>query len=171
MTDYQYINYYQNNCINVSQLIHKYFTLVPNPNNFLQRVKFGTSGHRGTSENYTFNEAHVLAITQAIVQQRQKQGINGPCYLDKDTHALSEVAFISVLEVLSANRIHIITQGNDVYTPSPIIAHAILNYNRNLHNQYLKADGIVITASHNLPSRWWNKILFILWRYSGYTYH
>ncbi|AKC59894.1 alpha-D-glucose phosphate-specific phosphoglucomutase [Blochmannia endosymbiont of Polyrhachis (Hedomyrma) turneri] len=151
MTDCQHAGHHKNNYTDVSQLIHKYFELIPNPNDFFQKVKFGTSGHRGTSENYTFNEAHVLSVTQAIAQQRRQEGILGPCYLGKDTHALSEVAFISVLEVLSANKIHVITQGYDVYTPSPIIAHAILNYNKNRHSQSLKADGIVVTSSHNPP--------------------
>lgn len=136
------------NVINVSNLITQYYNLYPDPSNNTHNIIFGTSGHRGSSQRYSFNEAHLLAISQSIVQIRLKQGISGPCYIGKDTHILSELAFISVLEVLTANFVNVIIQKNHGYTPTPVISHAIVNYNK--YNT-LKADGIIITASHNPP--------------------
>lgn len=138
----------QNDLINIPRLVAEYYSLKPDPDNSEQAVKFGTSGHRGSSEKQSFNEQHILAIAQAIVEYRQKNGISGPCFIGKDTHALSEPAFISVLEVFIANKIDVIIQENNGFTPTPAISHAILCYNR---NNKAKADGIVITPSHNPP--------------------
>ncbi|SNC59117.1 phosphoglucomutase (alpha-D-glucose-1,6-bisphosphate-dependent) [Sodalis endosymbiont of Henestaris halophilus] len=134
--------------IDVSQLILQYYVLQPEPGNIAQAVKFGTSGHRGSAGRYSFNEAQILAISQAIVDERTKQGIKGPCYLGKDTHALSEPAFISVLGVLTANGVEVIVQSDNGYTPTPAISNAILTYNR---GGGASADGIIITPSHNPP--------------------
>ncbi|MQL49681.1 alpha-D-glucose phosphate-specific phosphoglucomutase [Photorhabdus khanii] len=138
----------QSDLINVAQLTSQYYTLHPQPENPVHKVKFGTSGHRGSSQRSSFNEAHILAIAQAVVEARKQRGINGPCYVGKDTHALSEAAFISVLEVLTANNVHVIVQENNGFTPTPAISHAILCYNR---QGKALADGIVITPSHNPP--------------------
>ncbi|KER02797.1 phosphoglucomutase (alpha-D-glucose-1,6-bisphosphate-dependent) [Photorhabdus temperata] len=138
----------QSDLINVAQLTSQYYTLHPQPENPVHKVKFGTSGHRGSSQRSSFNEAHILAIAQAVVEARKQRGINGPCYVGKDTHALSEAAFISVLEVLTANNVHVVVQENNGFTPTPAISHAILCYNRQGKAQ---ADGIVITPSHNPP--------------------
>ncbi|URJ30301.1 phosphoglucomutase [Candidatus Blochmannia vicinus (nom. nud.)] len=142
----------RNETINTSRLITQYYTLSPDPSNEAHNIVFGTSGHRGSSQKYSFNEAHILAISQSIVQIRTQQGITGPCYVGKDTHALSEPAFISVLEVLAANYIDVIVQKKNGYTPTPAISHAITQYNKNHHNNHTKkADGIIITSSHNPP--------------------
>ncbi|MCR3755712.1 MAG: phosphoglucomutase [Sodalis sp. Psp] len=138
----------QSNLINVAQLTSQYYVLRPETNNSSQAVKFGTSGHRGSSGRYSFNEAHILAISQAIAEERHKRGITGPCYVGKDTHALSEPAFISVLEVLTANNVDVIVQIDNGYTPTPAISNAILMHN---HGDGPRADGIVITPSHNPP--------------------
>ncbi|CAQ85082.1 MULTISPECIES: phosphoglucomutase (alpha-D-glucose-1,6-bisphosphate-dependent) [Photorhabdus] len=138
----------QSDLINIAQLTSQYYTLHPQPENPLHKVKFGTSGHRGSSQRSSFNEAHILAIAQAIAEVRKQQGINGPCYVGKDTHALSEAAFISVLEVLTANHVDVIVQENNGFTPTPAISHAILCYNRQRGEL---ADGIIITPSHNPP--------------------
>ncbi|MER2474388.1 phosphoglucomutase (alpha-D-glucose-1,6-bisphosphate-dependent) [Photorhabdus laumondii] len=138
----------QSDLINVAQLTSQYYTLHPQPENSEHKVKFGTSGHRGSSQRHSFNEAHILAITQAVAEVRKQRGINGPCYVGKDTHALSEAAFISVLEVLTANSVNVIVQENNGFTPTPAISHAILCYNR---LGKALADGIVITPSHNPP--------------------
>jgi len=113
------------------------------------RVSFGTSGHRGSSRNNSFNEDHILAITQAICDYRVANGIEGPLYLGKDTHALSEPAFRTALEVLAANCVTVMIDSDDGYTPTPVISHAILKWNNSHKN--LKADGIIITPSHNPP--------------------
>lgn len=142
------------NIINESKLLNQYYMLCPDPSHHKEhRVIFGTSGHRGSSQRYSFNEAHVLAISQAIVQIRTQYGIHGPCYVGKDTHILSDPAFISVLEVLTANFITVIIQKNNEYTPTPAISHAIVNYNKKQHyfNFSKKADGIILTSSHNPP--------------------
>jgi phosphoglucomutase len=112
-------------------------------------VAFGTNGHRGTSLNGTFTESHVLAITQAICDYRKTQGITGPLYMGKDTHALSSPAERSALEVLAANNVEVIIQENNGVTPTPVISHAILVYNGT--RQVGLADGVVITPSHNPP--------------------
>lgn len=138
----------QQDLCNIPELVSNYYLLQPDPHNPNHNVKFGTSGHRGTSGKYTFNEAHIIAITQAIVEVRAQNGIAGPMFVGKDTHALSEPAFLSVIEVLVANGVEVIVQQENGYTPTPGISHAILTHNRvNL----AKADGIVITPSHNPP--------------------
>jgi phosphoglucomutase len=133
----------------IGKLRDAYFSHKPDVSDKTQRVAFGTSGHRGSSLRGSFNEAHVLAITQAICDYRSGQGINGPLYIGKDTHALSEPAFISALEVLAANGVETMIDKDEGYTPTPAISHAILAYNRGRTAGL--ADGIVITPSHNPP--------------------
>ncbi len=135
--------------VNVPKLITSYYSDIPDMTVSEQRVKFGTSGHRGTALNTSFNEWHILAITQAICLYRIQNKINGPLFLGKDTHALSEPALTTALEVLAANKIEVMLAENDDYVPTPVISHAILNYNRDRKEGY--ADGIVITPSHNPP--------------------
>ncbi|MGD9841782.1 MAG: phosphoglucomutase (alpha-D-glucose-1,6-bisphosphate-dependent) [Steroidobacteraceae bacterium] len=135
--------------VDVPRLITAYFSERPDPEIVAQRVAFGTSGHRGSSFEYSFNEAHVLAITQSICSYRKQQNINGPLFLGFDTHALSAPAFVSALEVLAANEVEVMIAANDEYTPTPAISHAILVYNRGRISGL--ADGIVITPSHNPP--------------------
>jgi len=134
---------------NIPRLISDYFTRHPDPEDPGQLVAFGTSGHRGSAAKGTFNEHHILAITQAICDYRKKAGIAGPLFLGMDTHALSEPAHASALEVLAANRVEVRIAKNLEYTPTPVISHAILIYNRD--NSGGRADGIVITPSHNPP--------------------
>ncbi|WP_432322040.1 phosphoglucomutase (alpha-D-glucose-1,6-bisphosphate-dependent) [Yersinia enterocolitica] len=138
----------QSDLINVAQLTSQYYVLQPDAENQAHAVKFGTSGHRGSSLRHSFNEAHILAIAQAIAEVRHQHGITGPCYVGKDTHALSEPAFISVLEVLTANGVDVVVQQDNGFTPTPAISHAILCYNAQGKDL---ADGIVITPSHNPP--------------------
>ncbi|HCU0895648.1 TPA: alpha-D-glucose phosphate-specific phosphoglucomutase [Serratia marcescens] len=138
----------QSDLINVAKLTSQYYVLQPEAGNAAHAVKFGTSGHRGSAQRHSFNEAHILAIAQAIAEVRHQQGTTGPCYVGKDTHALSEPAFISVLEVLTANGVDVIVQENNGFTPTPAVSHAILCHNRRGGAQ---ADGIVITPSHNPP--------------------
>ncbi|MGL4858317.1 MAG: phosphoglucomutase, partial [Enterobacteriaceae bacterium] len=138
----------QSDLINVAQLVAHYYALSPDSSNPAHAVKFGTSGHRGSSARCSFNEAHILSIAQAIAEVRAAQGITGPCYVGKDTHGLSEAALISVLEVLTANGVTTVIQENDGFTPTPSVSRAILLYNRSQENL---ADGIVITPSHNPP--------------------
>lgn len=135
--------------VNIPQLISAYYVNHPDCDNPEQAVTFGTSGHRGNSLKGTFNEDHIYAITQAICDYRQAQGINGPLYLGFDTHALSEPAFISAVEVLAANGVTTFIAQDHQYTPTPGISHAILTYNRTRKTGL--ADGIVITPSHNPP--------------------
>src|SRR5579863_8563247 len=136
--------------VNVPRLICAYYADAPDPAVPDQKVSFGTSGHRGSSLQRSFNEAHILAITQAIVMYRTQQGISGPLFLGMDTHALSEPAFISALEVLGANGVTVmVADAHTDYTPTPVISHAILSYNRGRSSAL--ADGIVITPSHNPP--------------------
>ena len=130
-------------------LISAYFELIPDPSVDSERVSFGTSGHRGCSLSISFNQHHIWAIAQAIVEYRQQAGINGPLYLGIDTHALSVPAYGSVLEVLVANGVKVCVHPKEGYTPTPLISHAILQHNRQ-HNTFL-SDGIVITPSHNPP--------------------
>ncbi|HXB08857.1 MAG TPA: phosphoglucomutase (alpha-D-glucose-1,6-bisphosphate-dependent) [Puia sp.] len=135
--------------VDVTRLITAYYTETPDPAVSAQRVAFGTSGHRGTSFDAAFNEAHIVAITQAICLYRQQQRIDGPLYLAMDTHALSWPAQISALEVLAANGVEVmIAEGSD-FTPTPVLSHAILAYNHERSSGL--ADGIVITPSHNPP--------------------
>jgi phosphoglucomutase len=135
--------------VNVPRLITAYYTHKPDPSHPAQRVSFGTSGHRGSSLQNSFNEDHVLVISQAICELRSSRGITGPLYLGMDTHALSEPALCTAIEVFAANGIHIVIQKGFGYTPTPVIAHAILTYNRGQVSA--PADGVVITPSHNPP--------------------
>lgn len=138
----------QSDLINVEQLVAQYYSLQPQVKNPAHSVKFGTSGHRGSACRHSFNEQHILAITQAIIEVRRLNGITGPCLVGKDTHVLSAPAFMTVVEVLIANGVEVIAQQDDGFTPTPAISHAILDYNR---QHQAKADGIVITPSHNPP--------------------
>ena len=135
--------------VDVPALVAAYADLRPDPAEPAQRVAFGTSGHRGSSFDHTFNEWHVLAITQAICDFRKRQGFDGPLYIGIDTHALSQPAFESALEVLAANGVETMIAADDNFTPTPAISHAILVYNRGRSSGL--ADGIVITPSHNPP--------------------
>ena len=135
--------------INVPKLITAYYSDIPDMAVPEQRVVFGTSGHRGSAFNTSFNEWHILAITQAICLYRIQNKIKGPLFLGRDTHALSEPALVSALEVLAANNVDVMLAANDEYVPTPVISHAILNYNRDRKDEF--ADGIVITPSHNPP--------------------
>lgn len=135
--------------VDVPRLIAAYYTEKPDPKDRLQQVSFGTSGHRGTSFDGSFNENHILAISQAIVEYRSKQGTTGPMYIGKDTHALSEPALRTAVEVFAANQVDIMLQTGGGFTPTPVISHAILTYNR--ARQAGEADGVVITPSHNPP--------------------
>lgn len=139
----------QSSLINVAKLVTAYYTDVPDPSVPTQRVAFGTSGHRGSAFERSFNEWHVLAITQAICQYRKGHGIGGPLFLGIDTHALSIPACASALEVLAANGVDVMLALSDEYTPTPAVSHAILTYNRGRTAGF--ADGIVITPSHNPP--------------------
>lgn len=136
--------------VDIPKLITAYYTEIPDPLLPEQRVAFGTSGHRGSAFKKAFNERHILAITQAICLYRTQQNIDGPLFLGMDTHALSIPAMASALEVLAANGIEVMLAENDDYTPTPVISHAILTYNRARTNKI--GDGIVITPSHNPPT-------------------
>jgi phosphoglucomutase len=135
--------------VNIPRLVTAYYTGRPDASVPSQRVAFGTSGHRGCAFSDSFNESHILAITQAICDYRQQQGINGPLFLAMDTHALSEPAFASTLEVLAANAVEVMIDQDGGYTPTPALSHAILTYNQERKRGL--ADGVVITPSHNPP--------------------
>ena len=135
--------------VNVSRLITAFYSLHPDSTVPAQRVAFGTSGHRGSAFNTAFNEDHIAAITQAICDYRGQQSITGPLFVAQDTHALSEPAFATALEVLAANGIETMIDADLAYTPTPALSHAILTYNRGRKTGL--ADGIVITPSHNPP--------------------
>jgi phosphoglucomutase len=135
--------------INVPRLVAAYYAERPDPRVRDQRVAFGTSGHRGSSLKIAFNELHILATTQAICDYRRAAKIDGPLYLGIDTHALSEPAFVSAMEVLAANGVEVMIDAQRGYTPTPVISHAILTYNRGRRSGL--ADGIVVTPSHNPP--------------------
>jgi phosphoglucomutase len=135
--------------VNVPRLITAYYTEKPDPAVREQRVAFGTSGHRGSSLKVAFNELHILATTQAICDYRRAESIDGPLFLGIDTHALSEPAFVSAMEVLAANGVEVMIDRDRGYTPTPVISHAILTYNRGRKKGL--ADGIVVTPSHNPP--------------------
>src|SRR5580700_10099040 len=135
--------------IDVGRLEREYYDRQVDPADVRQRVSFGTSGHRGSSLEGTFTEAHILAITQAICEYRRAQGTDGPLYLGKDTHAVSDPAQQTALEVLAANDVETIIQQNNGVTPVPVISRAILAYNRD-RKAHL-ADGIAVTPSHNPP--------------------
>ena len=134
---------------NIPRLISNYYSLQPDPSDPAHAVAFGTSGHRGSSNACTFNEAHILAISQAVCEYRQAQGISGPLFLGIDTHALSEPALISAVEVFAANDVEVMIDAGSGFTPTPVISHAILCHNR-AHPER-PADGVVITPSHNPP--------------------
>jgi phosphoglucomutase len=134
---------------NIPLLVAHYYKTQPDPENPEHRVAFGTSGHRGSAFKASFNESHILAISQALCEYRQSQNITGPLFLGKDTHALSEPAMISALEVFAANGVQVCIQKAGGYTPTPVISHAILQYNRGRTSSF--ADGVVITPSHNPP--------------------
>src|SRR6185312_5196245 len=135
--------------VNVPRLITAFYSLHPDPAVAAQRVAFGTSGHRGSAFHSSFNDDHIAAITQAICDYRRGESITGPLFLAQDTHALSEPAFATALEVLAANGIETMVDDNLAYTPTPALSHAILTYNRGRSTDL--ADGIVITPSHNPP--------------------
>ncbi len=142
--------------IDVAELVTAYYTRHPEPGNPDQAVSFGTSGHRGSSLDTAFNEDHIHATTQAIVDYRTGQGIEGPLYIGRDTHGLSEPAMISALEVLTANDVTVMVDAQGRYTPTPAVSHAILRHNRDLDGgpagtDKRRADGIVVTPSHNPP--------------------
>ena len=140
----------QSDLIDVQELVKAYYELVPDVTNPDQKVAFGTSGHRGSSLDSAFNETHIVAITQAIVEYRTAQGITGPLFMGRDTHGLSRPAETSALEVLSANDVRVLVDEFDDYVPTPALSHAILKYNNDSANTD-QADGIVITPSHNPP--------------------
>lgn len=134
---------------NIPQLMSLYYTQFPDMSNPHQRVSFGTSGHRGTSKDGTFTQSHIAAVCQAIVEYRHAQGTTGPLFLGMDTHALSEAAHATSLEVFAANGVTVFIQGRGRYTPTPVISHGILTYNKGRISGL--ADGVVITPSHNPP--------------------
>jgi len=135
--------------VDLPHLVTAYYTVQPDPDNIDQQVAFGTSGHRGSSLDAAFNEGHILATTQAIVEYRAAQGTTGPLFIGRDTHGLSEPAWVSALEVLAANDVVAMIDSADRYTPTPAVSHAILAYNRGRSSDL--ADGIVVTPSHNPP--------------------
>lgn len=135
---------------NIAKLVSAYFVNEVDPRQRAQQVQFGTSGHRGCAFDSSFNEAHILAISQALVAYREEQGITGPLMLGRDTHALSEAAYMTALEVFIGNGIEVHVQSDDGYTPTPVISNAILSYNKGRTTGL--ADGVVITPSHNPPS-------------------
>ncbi|HTF33403.1 MAG TPA: phosphoglucomutase (alpha-D-glucose-1,6-bisphosphate-dependent) [Myxococcota bacterium] len=135
--------------VNVPRLMTAYYTTAPDPAVAAQRVAFGTSGHRGSAFDHAFNEAHIVAITEAICLYRREQGIDGPLFLGIDTHALSEAAVCSALEVLAARGVEVMIDAQGGYTPTPVVSHAILTHNRRRSRG--RADGIVVTPSHNPP--------------------
>ncbi len=136
--------------VDVSRLVTAYYALHPDPGEVAQRVAFGTSGHRGSALKAAFNEDHILATSQAICDYRQTRGTDGPLFLGIDTHALSEPARVSALEVLAANGVQVLIDSRDGYTPTPAVSHAILTHNRGRTSGL--ADGVVITPSHNPPA-------------------
>jgi phosphoglucomutase len=136
--------------VDVAKLVTAYYALHPDPGEAAQRVSFGTSGHRGSALTATFNEDHIVAATQAICEYRAAAGIEGPLYLGADTHALSEPAQVSALEVLAANEVRVLVDARGGYTPTPAVSRAILAHNAS--GQPPRADGIVVTPSHNPPS-------------------
>jgi len=135
--------------VDVEKLIDAYYQRRPDPSVLAQRVVFGTSGHRGSSLETAFNEDHILAIAQAICLYRKHEGIDGPLFIGWDTHALSKPAFVTALEVLAANGVDVMVDARDGFTPTPVVSHAVLGYNRGRRRGL--ADGIVITPSHNPP--------------------
>ncbi len=137
------------NLVSIPRLVTAYFTESPDVSAKKERVSFGTSGHRGSSFERTFNEDHILAVSQAVAEVRAAEGISGPLFLGVDTHALSEAAAATTLEVLAANGVNVVTQVGGGYTPTPVISHAILTHSQSPNRA--KADGVVLTPSHNPP--------------------
>ena len=135
--------------IDVAAVQAAYYSHRPDPAESAQRVAFGTSGHRGSALDSSFNEAHILAITQALCEYRAESGIDGPLFLGRDTHALSAPAHQTALEVLTAHGIEVRVAARDDYTPTPVVSHAILTWNRGRARGL--GDGILITPSHNPP--------------------
>ena len=135
--------------VNIPRLISAYYTNKPDPANLAHQVSFGTSGHRGTPFENSFNEDHILAIAQALCEYRANQGTTGPLFLGMDTHALSEPALATAVEVFAGNSVEVMIQSGRDYTPTPVISHAILTHNKGLTTGL--ADGVVITPSHNPP--------------------
>lgn len=142
----------ESDLVNLPELLDAYHDVAPDPANPDQRVTFGTSGHRGSSLKGSFNEAHIAAITAAIIEYRAQQGYTGPLYLARDTHALSEPAFLTTLEVLAAAEVPTMIDDRDGYTPTPVLSRAIIKHNANRGSAQGLADGIVITPSHNPPA-------------------
>ena len=134
---------------NIPRLVTAYFAQRPDPENPAEQVVFGTSGHRGSALDRAFNEDHVLAITQALCEVRAADGINGPLFVGIDTHALSEPALVTAVEVLAGNDVSVVLEAGLGATPTPVISHAILSWNRDRSSGL--ADGVVITPSHNPP--------------------
>ena len=137
--------------LDVGRLLRAYYDGRPDPKAPAERVTFGTSGHRGSAFNNAFNEAHILAIAQAICLDRKARGVDGPLFVGIDTHALSQPAFATALEVFAANGVTTMIDAAGGFTPTPVISHAILSYNRNRNRNRGLADGVVITPSHNPP--------------------
>jgi len=135
--------------INIGRLVSDYFLQIPDVNIVEQRVSFGTSGHRGAATKLSFNENHIVAICQAVAEYRQAQGFEGPLFLGKDTHALSEPAFANAISVLIANNVPVVIQADEGFTPTPVISRLIINHNKLNKEQ---ADGLIITPSHNPPT-------------------
>src|SRR3954449_2750004 len=135
--------------VDVAHLVTAYYTGVPDPDDIDQQVAFGTSGHRGSSLKTAFNETHILATTQAICDYRKQQGYDGPLFIGRDTHGLSEPAWATALEVLAANDVTVLVDSEDRYTPTPAVSHAIIRANKGRTKGL--ADGIVVTPSHNPP--------------------
>src|SRR6476619_3053287 len=142
--------------VDVAHLVTAYYTGVPDPDDVDQQVAFGTSGHRGSSLRTAFNETHILATTQAICDYRREQGYDGPLFIGRDTHGLSEPAWATALEVLAANDVTVLVDDRDRYTPTPAVSHAIIKANGGKVSGSTTgsglADGIVVTPSHNPPS-------------------
>jgi phosphoglucomutase len=136
---------------NIADLVTRYFVTEPDLMAPTQRISFGTSGHRGSSLTGSFNEAHIVAICAALVEHRRNAGIAGPLFVGRDTHALSDAAYATTLEVLAGHDVHIVVDSGSRYTPTPVISHAILAHNRTGTATGIQADGIVITPSHNPP--------------------
>ena len=137
--------------VDIAHLVTSYYTVQPDVEDIAQRVAFGTSGHRGSSLTGSFNDAHIAATTQAICEYRAGQSVDGPLFLGKDTHALSEPAWATALEVLAANDVTVLIDADGRFTPTPAISHAILRHNRGGDGQRGTADGVVVTPSHNPP--------------------
>src|SRR3954471_5025658 len=139
--------------VDIAHLVTAYYTGHPDPSDPDQRVAFGTSGHRGSSLATAFNETHIVATTQAICDYRRGQGYDGPLFVGRDTHGLSEPAWASALEVLAGNDVTVLVDDRDGYTPTPAVSHAILRHNRGraASGPGRQADGIVVTPSHNPP--------------------